>query len=123
MVDGVFKERLIVNGREIPADAIAAEAQHHPAPDAVSAWQAAAEALAIRQLLLDEADRLGIELPETREYATAAGFALSVLKRLPKEGEHFADQGWRFEVVDMDGLKIDKLLVSLIEQRESGSGD
>ena len=29
-----------------------------------------------------------------------------------KEGEHFHDQGWRFEVVDMDGLKIDKLLVS-----------
>ena len=61
MVDGVFKERLIVNGREIPAEAIAAEAQHHPAPVAASAWQAAAEALAIRQLLLDEADRLGIE--------------------------------------------------------------
>jgi putative hemolysin len=58
------------------------------------------------------ADRLGIELADDREYATAAGYTLSVLKRLPKEGEHFADQGWRFEVVDMDGLKIDKLLVS-----------
>ena len=31
---------------------------------------------------------------------------------MPKEGEYFHDQGWRFEVVDMDGLKIDKLLVS-----------
>ena len=59
--------------------------------------------------------RLGIELPEDSEYATAAGFALSVLKRLPKEGEWFADQGWRFEVVDMDGLKIDKLLVSTLQ--------
>ena len=58
------------------------------------------------------ADRLGIELPEDREYATAAGFVLSVMKRLPKEGEYFVKQGWRFEVVDMDGLKIDKLLVS-----------
>ena len=57
------------------------------------------------------AARLGIDLPETRDYATAAGFVLSVMKRLPKEGERFDDQGWRFEVVDMDGRKIDKLLV------------
>jgi len=58
------------------------------------------------------ADRLGLELPESREFATAAGYALYVLKRLPAEGEHFTQQGWRFEVVDMDGRKIDKLLVS-----------
>jgi putative hemolysin len=58
------------------------------------------------------AQRLVIELSDDREYATAAGYVLSVLKRLPKEGEHFADQGWRFEIIDMDGLKIDKLLVS-----------
>ncbi|HBC15295.1 MAG TPA: DNA-binding protein, partial [Erythrobacter sp.] len=43
---------------------------------------------------------------------TAAGYALHVLKRLPNEGDHFTDQGWRFEVVDMDGRRIDKLLVS-----------
>ena len=61
------------------------------------------------------ADRLGIDLPEDRDFATAAGFALSVLKRLPTEGEHFNDQGWRFEVVDMDGRKIDKLLASRIK--------
>jgi len=58
------------------------------------------------------ADRLGLDLPDDREFATTAGFCLSVLKRLPGEGEHFTDQGWRFEVVDMDGRKIDKLLVS-----------
>jgi putative hemolysin len=58
------------------------------------------------------ADRLGIEIANSRDYATAAGFVLSVLKHLPSEGEHFHEQGWRFEVVDMDGLKIDKLLVS-----------
>ena len=56
------------------------------------------------------AEQLGIELPEDRDYATAAGFALSVLKHLPKVGETFEDGGWRFEVVDMDGRKIDKLL-------------
>ena len=64
------------------------------------------------------ADRLGIDLPEDREYATAAGYVLSVMKRLPKEGESFIDQEWRFEVVDMDGLKIDKLLVSCVERKK-----
>jgi len=58
------------------------------------------------------AERLALDLPEDREFATAAGYVLFMLKRLPVEGEHFADQGWRFEVVDMDGRKIDKLLVS-----------
>ncbi|WP_086737510.1 hemolysin family protein [Erythrobacter colymbi] len=58
------------------------------------------------------ADRLGLEYGEDREFGTAAGYALSVLKKLPHEGEHFHDQGWRFEVVDMDGRRIDKLLVS-----------
>jgi len=58
------------------------------------------------------AERLGLDLPEDREFATAAGYVLYMLKRLPLEGEHFSDQGWRFEVVDMDGRKIDKLLVS-----------
>lgn len=58
------------------------------------------------------ADGLGIELPESREFATAAGYVLWVLKKLPVEGEHFREQGWRFEVVDMDGRRIDKLLAS-----------
>lgn len=65
------------------------------------------------------ADRLGIDLPEPRDFATAAGYVLSVLKRLPREGEHFADQDWRFEVVDMDGRKIDKLLVSRIFEKSA----
>ncbi|MBA17187.1 MAG: DNA-binding protein [Sphingomonas sp.] len=58
------------------------------------------------------ADKLEIELPEDRDYATVAGLALAHLKHLPEEGEHFHEQGWRFEIVDMDERKIDKLLVS-----------
>ena len=57
-------------------------------------------------------DRLGVELPDDRDYATVAGFALSVLKRLPETGERFRHDGWRFEIVDMDGRKIDKLIAS-----------
>ncbi len=64
------------------------------------------------------ADRLGIDLPEDRDFATAAGFALWVLKKLPHEGEYFTEQGWRFEVVDMDGRKIDKLLVSQVVEQD-----
>jgi peptidyl-prolyl cis-trans isomerase C len=46
---------------EIAPEAIAEEAQQHPSPDGVSAWMAAARALVIRELLLQEARRLGIE--------------------------------------------------------------
>ncbi|MGZ8361457.1 MAG: transporter associated domain-containing protein, partial [Allosphingosinicella sp.] len=57
-------------------------------------------------------DRLCIKLPEERDFATVAGFALSVLRHLPVVGERFSFGGWRFEIVDMDGRKIDKLLAS-----------
>ena len=57
-------------------------------------------------------DRLGVNMPADRDYSTVAGFALSVLKRIPETGETFKFDGWKFEVVDMDGRKIDKLLVS-----------
>ncbi len=56
-------------------------------------------------------DRLGMKPPGERDYSTVAGFCLSVLKHLPVTGEQFDHDGWRFEVVDMDGRKIDKLLV------------
>jgi putative hemolysin len=62
------------------------------------------------------ADRLCIDLPEDRDYATAAGFALSVLRHIPTVGEKFSFAGWRFEIVDMDGHKIDKLLASELQR-------
>jgi putative hemolysin len=58
------------------------------------------------------AGRLGIDLPDDRDYATVAGLALAAFRHLPGEGESFVEQGWRFEVVDLDGRRIDKLLVS-----------
>lgn len=57
-----------VNGVEIPPEAIAQEIQHHPAPDAETAWVEAARALAVRELLLQEARRAGVEAePEQDE--------------------------------------------------------
>jgi len=64
---------------------------------------------------------LCFKLPEDRDYGTAAGFALSVLKRIPEVGERFTYRGWRFEISDMDGRKIDKLLASEIKQGRRGT--
>lgn len=50
-----------VNGVEIPREAIAREVQNHPAEKPILAWQAAARALVVRELLLQESARLGID--------------------------------------------------------------
>jgi putative hemolysin len=62
-------------------------------------------------------DRLGVAMPGDRDYSTVAGFALSVLKHLPEVGEKFRHDGWSFEIVDMDGRKIDKLIASRPKKR------
>ena len=67
------------------------------------------------------ADRLGVALPHERDYSTVAGFALSVLKHLPEIGESFRHDGWSFEIVDMDGRKIDKLIASRPKKRAAQS--
>ncbi len=57
-------------------------------------------------------EQLGIELPENRDYETVAGYILSHLHRLPATGECVDAEGWRFEVVDLDGRRIDKVIAS-----------
>jgi putative hemolysin len=66
-------------------------------------------------------DRLGVAMPSDRDYSTVAGFALSVLKHLPETGEKFRHDGWLFEIVDMDGRKIDKLIASRPRKRPTES--
>jgi len=62
---------------------------------------------------IDElAELIDVELPSDGSFHTVAGFALSRIKELPEEGAVFTAFGWRFEIVDMDGRRIDKLLVS-----------
>ena len=55
---------------------------------------------------------LSIPLPEKRVYHTVAGLILERFGRLPKAGEHIDYAGWRFEIVDLDGRRIDKVLAS-----------
>ena len=60
-------------------------------------------------------DTLGLEaVPEEDKgrYNTLSGMVMLLLGRVPAEGDVVEWQGWRFEIVDMDGRKIYKLLVS-----------
>jgi putative hemolysin len=57
-------------------------------------------------------DRLGVPVPKDPEYETVAGFILAELNHLPAVGENFERGPWKFEVVDLDGRRIDKVLVT-----------
>lgn len=64
-------------------------------------------------LPIDEVkDLLGVDsLPhEGSQYQTLGGFVMLCLGRIPSAGDHFSCCGWRFEVVDMDRLRVDKIL-------------
>jgi len=56
------------------------------------------------------ADHLGVKLPENRDYDTAAGLVLAELQHIPETGESVEAFGWRFEVVDLDRRRVDKIL-------------
>ena len=59
-------------------------------------------------------DRIGVPVPKDPEYETVAGFVLAELNHLPNVGEIFEREPWRFEVLDMDGRRIDKVLVTRV---------
>jgi putative hemolysin len=62
------------------------------------------------------AELIGLKLPESRDYETVAGYVIALFQRLPATGEHVLAQGWRFEVVDLDGLRVDKVLAARVEE-------
>ena len=57
---------------------------------------------------------LGIDTLEGEKdsYQTIAGYVIERLRRLPKIGESVESNGWRFEIIDMDGRRIDRIIVS-----------
>lgn len=61
------------------------------------------------------AERFRIALPEKRTYQTVAGFVVDHLEHLPATGESVDALGWRFEVVDLDGHRVDKVLATRME--------
>ena len=56
---------------------------------------------------------------DDNDFTTAAGMVIARYGRIPHAGEHFDWDGWRIEIVDLDGARVDKLLVS----RALGSGN
>ena len=68
----------------------------------ISGWMSAVEFASLLQ----------IALPAHRDYETVAGFLLLHFGRIPNVGDHVEVSGWRFEVADLDGRRIDKVLAS-----------
>lgn len=64
------------------------------------------------------AERLGLTLEDDRDYETLAGFVLAQLEHIPETGEIFRTGGWKFEIVDMDGRKVDKVLAMVVDPQE-----
>ena len=66
----------------------------------------------------------GRPLPDgdDRDYNTAAGMTIAHFGRIPSVGEHFEWAGWRIEVVDLDGPRIDKLLLQRVGGNPPGDG-
>jgi len=66
---------------------------------------------------------LKVELPDERGYSTVAGLILDELGAIPKVGERLTWQGVSLEVIDMDGPRIDRVLVhAAVESPGDGSG-
>jgi putative hemolysin len=60
---------------------------------------------------------------EHREYRTLGGFVFTTLGHVPRPGEHFEANGYRVEVVDMDGNRVDKVLVAPLPGRRAAEAD
>jgi putative hemolysin len=57
-----------------------------------------------------------------QHFHSVGGFVMNSLGHIPKEGDAFIYQGFRFEVVDMDGKRIDKVLVMRVAARSVVGG-
>ncbi len=114
----VLDEHGTFEGIVTPTDVLTAIAGALPerpgedAPDAVlredGSW------LLDGRLPIDKVERIleVRDMLEDEEFVTLAGFVLHQCNHVPQVGEHFVWRNWRFEVVDLDGRRIDKVLAS-----------
>lgn len=70
----------------------------------------------------DLSEQVGVVLPEKRDYETVAGLVINRLQHLPVTGEKVEAYGWRFEVVDLDGRRIDKLIATRLVSDDDDTG-
>ena len=68
---------------------------------------------------------IGQRLPneDEHDYHTAAGMVIAFFGRIPNTGEYFQWAGWRIDVVDLDGPRVDKLLISPIKRTDEADDD
>ena len=110
--------------RDILGDVATAHAHEGDEPDAIQrndgSWLVEGttpvddveELLDVKSLYDDEDDE--------DESQTLGGFIMARLGRIPQAGDTFESAGWRYEVVDMDGHRVDKVLVSRVEEDVGG---
>jgi putative hemolysin len=94
-------------------EAIVGELGPAPQPAADSAVRRHDGSLLLDGMMASDELRSRLDLPElpyAGTYHTVAGLMLALLKRVPREGDRFAWAGWRFEILDMDGRRVDKVL-------------
>lgn len=92
--------------------AIAGEFPEHATDEPKVVTRADGSYLIAGWMPVDEfADLLSLDLEEDRDFETVAGLVLDKVGQLPEVGQRIDLQGWGVEVVDMDGRRIDKLLV------------
>ncbi len=119
----VLNEYGSIEGIATPIDVLEAIAGEFPDEDELNT---AAESLADGSLMLEGSTDirhvsllLGRDLvDESEQYSTLSGYLLHHLGRLPQNGEKLEADGYRFEVVTMDGHKIDKVHIVALEQSE-----
>ena len=102
-------------------EAIVGELGGEPLPATGSAVQRHDGSMLLDGMMASDEARDRLELPELPGhggYHTVAGLMLALLQRVPREGDRIVWGGWRFEIVDMDGRRIDKVLAS----REEATG-
>ncbi|NLE93333.1 MAG: hypothetical protein GX599_04970, partial [Chloroflexi bacterium] len=56
-------------------------------------------------------------------FQTLSGFVMNQLGRIPKTGQTFEWENWRFEVVDMDGHRVDRVLVTDIAAEQNSASE
>jgi putative hemolysin len=73
--------------------------------------------------LKDLVEKESLPDESTGNFHTIGGFVTHFLRHIPKSGEHFEWSGLRFEVMDMDGTRVDKVLVVPIASKHPASSD
>lgn len=84
--------------------------EHRPTPQEIFQRDDGSWLVDGRASVTEVKEALDLTISTDGEFHTAAGLALDALERIPVEGDSFTIDGWRVEVIDMDGNRIDKLL-------------